>query len=153
MSVLNSNTNRNPLKRRPLRLPGQSDAEKISSLQMDIAFYIVVALFFVFLAFLEWWRWYRNLPPNPILFLCLALIAVPLIYYQVRRLLIEKGHWEQGLQGEIEVGQYLEQLRAKGYTIFHDIQCVPELVVKVYWWFSVLWLRHIQFTFCCPPLF
>ncbi len=118
------NRNRYPLKRRPLRQPGQSADEKTRSLQMDIAFYVAVAVFFVFLAIIEWWRWYRNLPPNPILFLCLALIAVPLIYYKVRRLLIEKGKWELGRQGEIVVGQCLEELRSKGYAIFHDFQYV-----------------------------
>ena len=81
MGKLNSNSNRNPLKHKPLRLPGQSDDEKIRSLEMDIAFYIVMALFFVFLAVFEWWRWYRNIPPQPILALCLALIIVPLIYF------------------------------------------------------------------------
>ena len=121
--MMNANKKQNPLKRLPLRLPGQSDEEKIRSLQMDIVFYVAVAIFFVCLAILEWWRWYRNLPPNPILFLFLALIAVTFVYFKVKRLLIEKSTWEQGRDGEIEVGQYLEQLRAKGYTVFHDIQC------------------------------
>lgn len=119
---MNLNNKRSPLKRRPLRLPGQSDEEKIRSLQMDIVLYVAVAVFFVFLAIIEWWRWYRNLPPNPILFLCFALIAVLFISYKVRRLLFEKRKWEQGRQGEIEVSQCLQQLRAKGYTIFDDMQ-------------------------------
>ncbi len=123
--MMNAKKKQNPLKNPPLRLPGQSDEAKIRSLEMDIVLYVSVAGLFVVLAFFEWWRWYRNLPPHPIFFIFVALIAVLFISYKVRRIVIEKRYWEQGRDGEIEVGQCLEELRAKGYTIFHDIQCTP----------------------------
>lgn len=122
--MMNAKKKQNPLKNPPLRLPGQSDEMKIRSLEMSIVLYVAMAGLFIVLAISEWWRWYRNLPPNPIFFLFLALIAVLFISYKVRRLVFEKRNWEQGREGEIEVGQCLEELRAKGYTIFHDIQCI-----------------------------
>ncbi len=116
---------RSPLKK-PLRQSGQSDAQMVRSLEFQIALFIGIGLLFFFLTFYEWLVWYFHSPPQPFIWSCLTLIVIAYCYYKIRSLLAEKRNWELGRQGEIEVGNCLEELRAKGYDIFHDIQCNAE---------------------------
>jgi hypothetical protein len=79
---------RSPLKDKPLRLPGQSVAEEREDLVEDaVAQPMMLALFFVLIATLEWWRVYTNMKPNPIVFSGAALVAVIYAGYRVRRAL------------------------------------------------------------------
>jgi len=113
----------NPLKRKPLRQAGQSDQEKVRELEYLIATFIGAVIFFILIIFKEWLAWFMHTPPQPILWT--VILIIPIIYssYMIRRLLAERRDWDLGRLGEIEVGNFLEELRNEGWGIFHDIQC------------------------------
>jgi hypothetical protein len=98
----------------------------VHKLGFEIVLYVGLGLFFVFFAFYEWLVLYFHTPPQPLVWSLLALIVVSFCIIKIRRLLAERENWELGRQGEVEVGNCLEELRRKGYDVFHDIQCNAE---------------------------
>jgi hypothetical protein len=79
------------------------------------------AAFLVALAGLEWMRWWKDWPHMPGFMTVLAIIAVALSTWKIRKWFRKMRHMDLGLQGERAVGQQLETLRNQGYEIFHDI--------------------------------
>jgi hypothetical protein len=60
---------RSPLKDKPLRLPGQSVAEERENLVEDaVGQPMMLALFFLLIAALEWWRVYTDMKPSPVIY-------------------------------------------------------------------------------------
>lgn len=116
-----SNKKRTPLKDRQLRRPGQSLESKIQSLQWNIAGHIGLSFLFIALAFLQWWQWYRNLPPNPVIFGIVAALIVVYSSVKIRQWKKQLRSYRQGLIGEREVSQILNPLIAQGCTIFDDV--------------------------------
>lgn len=114
-----NSSNRN----KPKRLPGQSDQDMIRVLELEIAVFIGVVSFFALFIFYEWLVWLMHTPPQPVVWTCIGAIAIGFSLYSIRKLILKKRDWEQGRQGEIEVGHYLEELRPIGCVVFHDIQC------------------------------
>jgi hypothetical protein len=94
--------------------------------QMDDAFdkclhWTVAAALSVVFLLLELWRWFKPSPPSP---LGAAVVCVPLfIYssYRLLRLVPEVKKMKQGRDGERIVGELLENLRAFGYRVIHDL--------------------------------
>lgn len=113
---------KSPLKAAPLHNPGQSLDEEIQRLIDDevgkYAFIIVVT---VVLAIMEWWRWYVKLPPSPIIYTALAVAVSPYCVWKLVKARRKLKQLKLGRDGEKAVGQYLEELRAKGYRVLHDI--------------------------------
>jgi hypothetical protein len=63
-----------PIKRPPLRVPGQSLDEKIFDQALDGGLAVSIPpVFLTVMALLEWYRWWREQPPAPVL---LTLAAV-----------------------------------------------------------------------------
>lgn len=118
----NKALSRSPLKDAPLRYAGQSLDEEIQRvLDDDILVYLVSATLFISLALFEWWRSYFDLPPQPILFTIIAAIAIA---YTARKVIFARRTLKRlrlARDGERAVGQYLEELRANGYRVLHDI--------------------------------
>ena len=113
---------RRPLFVHPLlRLPGQSMDERITHHQEKLADLVVPTFCLVVLAVFEWWRWWFPVPPMPLPFTAIALIAVLYAFPRVMRHRAGMKTDRQGRDGERYVGQMLEQLRDKGYRVFHDI--------------------------------
>lgn len=113
---------RSPLKDKPLRLPGQSVAEERENLLEDsVGQPMVLALFFVLIAALEWWRVYTGMSPNPIVFSGAALVTVIYAAFRIKRALPKLRNLRQALEGERAVGQFLERLREQGFHVFHDV--------------------------------
>jgi hypothetical protein len=122
MKTTGSDKKRSPQKdEKPLHLPGQSLDTDIKKLRADMTIYIVWIAFFLGSAFLEIWRWYWHIPPQPVVVLCIAAIAIPISLIKIRQIQNQIKNKQLGRQGEIEVGQLLEGLRKNGYVIFHDI--------------------------------
>ncbi len=117
-----ANNTKSPLKDKPLRNPGQSIDEYInSSIMEQINTYIIfLAVSIVFAAF-EWWRSIFSLPISPWAFTIVAMFFFPFLIYRLIQLRKKLNRHRMARDGEMEVGQYLEHLREKGYTIFHDI--------------------------------
>ncbi|KEI70324.1 nuclease-related domain-containing protein [Endozoicomonas elysicola] len=115
---------RSPLKEKPLRNPGQSLDEYIQNLlDVEINSYLVVALTALVLAFYEWYRWYTDVGYHPVALTIIAVLAVLYSAWKIRRLMVKVNRLKQGRDGEKIVGQYLDNLKASGYRVFHDIVC------------------------------
>ena len=113
---------KSPLKDNPLRNPGQSLDERINDLIMlDGSTYYSIAFFSIVLACLEWFRWYMEFPYTPII---LTIVAVIVTIYSGRKIIkIKKllNRLRLGRDGEVVVGHELDNLKAKGYRVFHDL--------------------------------
>ncbi|MGB7543412.1 MAG: nuclease-related domain-containing protein [Burkholderiales bacterium] len=113
---------RSPLKDKPLRNPGQSLDEQRHDLALDkIATPLLMVVFLVCLAGLEWWRYYFPQEPSPFLYTFVALLAVGYAAFQIRKVRPKLRALRLGRDGEKTVGQLLEHLREAGYEVFHDV--------------------------------
>lgn len=113
---------RTPLKNPPLHNPGESLQKEFDALVDDKAMpYIIAAVMASVLAGMEWVRYWTNQPPHPIFLTILALIVVAISWRKLSNLKRRLQNVARGIQAEKSVGQYLEQFRAQGYQIFHDI--------------------------------
>ncbi|MFO1433036.1 MAG: nuclease-related domain-containing protein [Candidatus Competibacteraceae bacterium] len=113
---------RSPLKSTPLRNPGQSLDEAIERLFEDdfVPYVLGTAALFV-MAMMEWWYWYLQSPPQPIpltLMLLVMALGTARKFVRVRRRIRQL---KLARDGERAVGQYLEQLRERGYRVLHDL--------------------------------
>lgn len=116
------NNKRSPITDKPLRNPGQSLDEEIQKLINDEGvLYITLSISAIALAGFEWWRWYNNLPYDPITLSILALIVTMYSAFKVFKIIRKLKNLRLGRDGEQAVGQYLELLREKGCRVFHDI--------------------------------
>jgi len=113
---------RSPLKRQPLRNPGQSLEERIDDVLMDrLLAPVMGAVFLALLAVIEWWRWATHAPPQPAV---ITVVAVLAIGFAARRFVIVRREIKRlrlGLDGEKSVGQFLEANRRDGWRLLHDI--------------------------------
>src|SRR5690606_9242854 len=113
---------RSPLKDKPLRLPGQSVEEQRRKLLEDrIETPMFLACMLVVIAGIGWWRSLTEPPYSPKLFSGAALIALSFAAWRFYRLRPHLRALRQAAEGEKAVGQFLEELRAHGYKVFHDV--------------------------------
>ena len=113
---------RSPLKEKPLRAPGDSLRDSADSLIMDtVLSWVLFAVMFVILAGLEWYRYWTSVKPSPWLFTICAAVAVAIALRKLIRAKSMMHDISLGFEGERVVGQALEDLRARGYQVFHDI--------------------------------
>ena len=115
-------TTRSPLKDKPLRLPGQSlEEERLSLWDDKIEMPLLMALFYVLLAGLEWWRYFSDMKPHPIIFSLMAAGGAAFAAWRFFRFRPRMRSLRLGIDGEKAVGQFLERLRDRGYHVFHDV--------------------------------
>jgi len=113
---------RPPFKQRPLRLPGQSLAERIDAVLMDkLLLWIFMPTFMVVVAAIEWVGWAFSVNRRPVTCTVAAVGMALVSIYKIRPVLRELRLLRQGLDGEKIVGQALDQLRADGYLVVHDL--------------------------------
>jgi Nuclease-related domain len=111
-----------PLKRKPLRNPGESvHQERERLIEDQWVPYVFIAVMTACFAFFEWVRWYTKTPPQPVVFSVVALLAVALCTYKFFTVRKRNRALRLGEDGEKAVGQYLEHLRSHGCRVFHDI--------------------------------
>jgi hypothetical protein len=122
MIAQGNQTTRSPIKARPLRNPGEYLGEEIKRLQNeDMGSYVEAMAIFVLLAFLEWARFFLKWPPQPWPYTAMAVLACGFSVIKVRQIRRRVRILRQAEEGEKAVGQYLENLREKGYKVLHDI--------------------------------
>jgi hypothetical protein len=110
-----------PLRRKPLRLPGQSLQEEIDRLREDkLDFYLFVGAMLGIMVFMEWAQVLFKLPRQPWLFTLMFAGFVAYAYFKLRPVYTQLQQLKLGRDGERTVGQELEKLRAKGYRVYHD---------------------------------
>lgn len=113
---------RSPLKAPPLRYAGQSIDEQIDKIIQDkINDYAALGAAAIGFALYEWLRWYLKIPYQPIVFTALAAIIGGYSYMRIRLYRRQIKNLRQASEGEKAVGQHLEELREKGYQVFHDV--------------------------------
>ncbi len=112
---------KSPIKSKPLRNPGDSTNDKIYDVLLDeVLKYFIIALLLFLIAMMEWWHWYFNSPPSPILSTIFALGAIAFSIYKFYKGLAKVKNLKLGRDGEKAVGQYLERLRSNGALLLHD---------------------------------
>lgn len=110
-----------PLRRPPLRQPGQSLHEQADDLWEDkIQYHITLTLFLFALAFLEWWNWFFKVPHIPWVVTAMAVGYAVFAVIRVRPAYRRFCQLRLGRDGERTVGQELEKLREHGYRVYHD---------------------------------
>ncbi|MBW8364757.1 MAG: NERD domain-containing protein [Rhizobium sp.] len=117
-----SESTKSPIKDKPLRFPGQSLEEERRKLFEDkLETPLMLAVFFVALAAMEWWRFLWKQPPSPIVFTVFAFLFVGFAIWRIWKMRPLVRAIKQGIEGEKAVGQYLERMRESGYQVFHDL--------------------------------
>lgn len=113
---------RSPLKEPPLHNPGQSADRQVRDLIAEkVVLWIVMAVFGIVVALYEWVRWLAKTPPLPVAMTLMAAGVCGLAWWKVRKAIPVIRQYAKGRDGEIAVGQFLEDLRRDGYHVFHDI--------------------------------
>jgi len=116
-------TRRSPIKHKPLRLPGQSLSEEIQKVVHEVVLErVLLAVVFVVLAGWEWYRWYWPITHQPILVTTLAIGACTWAAFKFVRGRKTIRQLKLGRDGERDVAEVLEEMREKGYKVFHDIK-------------------------------
>ena len=113
---------RSPLKSRSIRTQGESLRDYRINLALDkVLLPLFTAIFCVFIAGMEWVRYFGDYPPSPWLWSIVAAVATLFAAFQLIRAIPKVRRLRQAEEGERAVGQYLESLREQGYHVFHDI--------------------------------
>lgn len=113
---------KSPIKDKPLRLPGQSlDEERRKLFEDKLETPMLLAGFFIVLSALEWWRYYFQKPPSPVLFTVFTVFLIVFAAWRVWKTRPQARALRLGIEGEKAVGQFLERLRENGYQVFHDL--------------------------------
>jgi hypothetical protein len=76
---------------------------------------------FVVVALLEWYRWFTQAPPHPILYSIMAVILIVIAVFKFAVIRSRVADLNLGRKGELVVGQLLEEARRLDYQVFHDI--------------------------------
>ncbi len=110
--IVGRKKDRSPVKEQTLRHYGQSlDEEFDRILNDEIAIYLIGGSFLIIITVLEWWRWYKSIPPNPLLYSLITLLVIPVLALLIRKKFKQLQKIKQGRKGERFVGQALENLR------------------------------------------
>lgn len=120
---MSSTNKRSPLDRaRPLRVAGESLSNELNDVLYDhMLAPVLIALFTVVIAGMEWWKYWQDMKPNPVLY---SLIAVLSVFYAAFKIWNNKQRIAQiklGRDGERVVAQYLEWFRSSNFFVFHDV--------------------------------
>ncbi len=113
-------------KRSPIKQPsrpqaGESLMHQRNMRLLDIAYFVFLPAIFIMLAAFEWLRYWFRVPVSPWILTITALVVATYSAIRGRRIWRGLAALELGLRGERTVGQRLEELRAMGYHVFHDL--------------------------------
>jgi len=113
---------KSPLQQKPLRHAGQSLDEEIDKLLTDkVLLYIIIPFIFSFAAFIQWQSFLSEKKINPALMTGVALISIVICTLKLIKAKKKLNNLRLGRDGERVVGEILDNLRAKGCRVFHDL--------------------------------
>ena len=115
-------TGRSPLKQPPLHNPAESLLEQRDNLAFDKVVFPVMLT--AVLAIMAAWAWAMHFgvpPPNPNALTAITIISLAVTVVVILRTLKTARLINRGIAAEKAVGQFLEQFRAQGYKVIHDI--------------------------------
>lgn len=114
----------NPLRRRSqaLRNPGQSVEEEIERVVLDdfLPYCLIAGLLWT-MAVAEWVAMRLHAPRSPCLYAAIATVATLLGVVKFLRAKRRVRHLKQGRDGERHVAEILEEIKAHGASVLHDI--------------------------------
>jgi hypothetical protein len=113
---------KSPLKQPPLRQAGQSLNEKIFRIfneKIDIYTFLIVYAFLI--AAFEWFRWFSRIPINPLGVTFVSGVTIVFSAWKIRGHIQIIRKLKLARDGEKIVAEALENLRERGYRVFHDI--------------------------------
>lgn len=114
---------RSPLKEQPLRVAGQWVDDEIQRLVIDEGLpFVALSTLVVCLAVIEWVRWFLKTPAAPWIVTLGAALALCYSGYRLVRFRKRLQALRLGRDGERVVAESLDELRAAGAVVFHDIQ-------------------------------
>lgn len=115
---------KSPIKNRPLRSPGASLVEaKQTILSEEIGPAIAIAVLPWFFVLYQLVAWIFSIPPGR----SLGFVTFTAVLWSIAGMLLAIKHGrrlrnqELGLQGELTVAEFLEDLRKAGYQVFHSV--------------------------------
>jgi hypothetical protein len=105
------------------RRAGQSLREKRDSFVDDRLFGFVVCPLVVWVFFVSQasQAWFHS-TPAPRFWLAIAIVTTGICAILILRLISKAKRLVRGERGELKVGEVLDELRAWGYRVFHDLQ-------------------------------
>jgi hypothetical protein len=113
---------RNPFPRPPLPQAGESLRDTALDLFFDkFLFYVIMGSTFLVVAGVEWLGVWLKQPISPWYWTVLGLLLSLLATWRWFKIWPQMLILSQGIRGEREVGRALDELRAIGFSVFHDI--------------------------------
>ena len=113
---------RTPLKQPPLHNPGESLLEQKSDLfDEQIAPYISVAVMSIVISGYMWAIQLGWLQFSAGAFTAVSIAVCIFAYWKCKKVIRQIRLINRGIAAEKAVGQFLEQFRAQGYSVIHDI--------------------------------
>lgn len=108
--------------KRTLNNPGESTERRKWDILVEAGLIpLFVATFVVVTATLEWFFVVLGSRPGPWLWTALAVVVATSAFVQMRRARASVDRLIKGVHGEKEVAETLDELKARGYRIFHDL--------------------------------
>lgn len=105
-----------------MRAAGQSLTKQLDDVLYDhMLAPMLIALFMCILAGLEWFRYFSDAKPSPVIFSICAAIMVIWAVFKVLRTRKHAAQIRLGRDGERVVAQYLEWFRSANFFVFHDV--------------------------------
>jgi len=123
MSKPSKDQKKSPIDRTmPMRAAGQSITDEINSIIEDKLLVPLLAAAMTFImASMEWVRYFNKSTPSPYLFTALAVITFAYLAYKLPKLKNNVKQLKLGRDDERVVAHYVEELRAYGFAVFHDV--------------------------------
>lgn len=113
---------RSPLKQPPLRNPAESLLELRDNVVFDkFLFPILLTAVFAIITAFAWSQRFGFPSPDPKAWTVLTIISLAATVVMTLRTLKRVRLINRGIAAEKAVGQFLEQFRAQGYKVIHDI--------------------------------
>ena len=113
---------RSPLKQPPLHNPADSLLEQRDNLVYDKILYPAISSLFLLSITIYMWLFYLGLTkPAPYSFTIVTIIVFIASAIVIRNTIKRIRAHNHGIAAEKAVGQFLEQFRAQGYNVIHDI--------------------------------
>ena len=115
-------TGRSPLKQPPLNNPAESLLEQRDNLVLDrVLLPLLITVVLAVITAFAWLDHFGISELNPNALTVFTIISLAATVVMILRTLKRARSYNRGIDAEKAVGQFLEQFRAQGYTVLHDI--------------------------------